>query len=292
VLPDLRNFQGTMGTPLQTGDAGVKQTLHVIRQLVDDAVKDPFVNRAAIEIVRGVPQFDRNAKAQAIYNAAAQRFMYVEDPVGPFGPKETLRPVRTLLQIWAGDCDDASTLIASLLGTIGIPSRLVTIAADASSPNDFSHIYPEAEISPGNWIAMDIARPNSGYGIPPTRYFRKRMWSLTSLAYQDLNGYRCSSLNGYAILGDDTALSTNLQAGASFESGIAQIISAAKGQPTTPFNYPTGTSPWAPYGGAYAPGSIVPGAGYPPTASISATPGLLWPIIIGIGLVYLVSRRH
>ena len=48
MLPDLRNFSGTMGTPLLSGDAGVAQTIGVMRQIVDDAVKDPAVNAAAI----------------------------------------------------------------------------------------------------------------------------------------------------------------------------------------------------------------------------------------------------
>lgn len=294
MLPDLRNFQGTMGTPLQSGDSGVSQTISVIRQLVDDGVKDPVVNRTAIDFVRGVPQFDRDAKAHAIYDAVSSRFMYVEDPVGPLGPKETLRPVRTLLQLWAGDCDDASVLISALLGTIGIPSRLVTIAADPSASNEFSHIYPEAEIYPGNWVSLDIARPNTGYGIPPQRYFRKRVWSLTNNQFQDLSGGRCSNLNGYAVLGDDSssAFSTDLQAGASLESGIAQIVSAAKGQPTVPFNYPTGQSPWSAYGGALAPGTIAPAAGYP-TAGVnfSSTPGMLAALVIGLGALYLLSRN-
>src|SRR5271157_714924 len=126
-----------MGTPLLSGDAGVAQTIGVMRQIIDDAVKDPVVNGVAIDFVRGVTDtFSRDQKAQAIYTAVAMRWTYVEDPVGPFGPKETLRPARLLLQTFAGDCDDATILICSLLGTIGISSRIVTIAADPSSSRE------------------------------------------------------------------------------------------------------------------------------------------------------------
>ena len=280
-----------MGTPLQSGDSGVSQTIGVIRQLVDDGVKDPVVNRTAIDFVRGVSQFDRDAKAHAIYDAVSSRFMYVEDPVGPLGPKETLRPVRALLQLWAGDCDDASVLIATLLGTIGIPTRLVTIAADPSAPDEFSHIYPEAEIYPGNWVPLDIARPNTGYGIPPSRYFRKRVWSLSNNQYQDLAGGRCSNLNGYAVLGDDS-LPQDLSAGASLASGVAQIVSAAEGAPTLPFSYTAGAaSPWSAYGGAYAPGTIAPPAGYPSAGiNLTSTPGMLAALVIGGVLLLAISR--
>lgn len=300
MLPDLRTFTGVMGAPLARGDQGVTQTINLIRPIVDDAVKDPQVNVAAIEMVRGVAdQFSRDQKAAAIYTAVANRWFYVEDPVGPFGPKETIRPVRVLLRNFAGDCDDASVLIASLLGTIGIRSRMVSIAADPAAPNDFSHIYPEAEIYPGNWVAMDVARPGSAYGSAPQRYFRKRTWSLSDRAYQDMAGAdssaqscRCSSLNGYAVLGDPGPdgyqtlgdLPTDLTAGATFESGIAQIISATKGQPTIPFSYGSGASPYSSFYGGYAPGGIAPQAGYD-QAGINVVGSLSTGTKIIIGLV-------
>src|SRR4029077_10644169 len=161
----------------------------VMRQLIEDAVKDPAVNRAALEMVRTIPDpFNREAKAQALYAGVSSRFFYAEDPVGPYGPKETLRPVRALLQIWAGDCDDATVLICSLLGTIGIRSRIVTIAADPSAPEEFSHVYPEAEIAPGVWACMDIARPGAAYGVSPSRYFRKRIWCTDAGNFRDVSG--------------------------------------------------------------------------------------------------------
>jgi transglutaminase-like putative cysteine protease len=261
VLPNLRTFNGTMGTPLAAGDQGVSQTIDVIRQLVDDAVKDPAVNVEAIGMVRGVDQFNRDAKAHAIFDAVASRFYYVEDPVGPLGSKETLRPVRALLQTWAGDCDDASVLIASLLGTIGIPSRVVTIAADPSSPEEFSHIYPEAETFPDVWMPMDIARPGSSYGSAPAKYFRKRVWSLTDRAYQDLNGRRSSSLAGYAMLGDDSsnAVAQDISAIASLAPGVAQDINAAEG--------PSYVSPYA----SFYPAGQIPPAGYPSSGTVTAS---------------------
>jgi len=285
-----------MGTPLLHGDAGVAQTIDLIRKIVDDAVKDPVVNGVAIDFVRGVDDsFSRDQKTQAIYTAVAMRWTYVEDPVGPFGPKETLRPVRLLLQTFAGDCDDATILICALCGTIGIPCRIVTIAADPSSPREFSHVYPEAEIAPGRFVAMDVARPGSSYASAPPRYFRKRVWDLAAKQYADLAGAGCgcdraqrpSRLNGYAMLGDAGDVSDVLQSSASVESGIAQIVSATKGQPTVPFNYPTGSSPYS----TFLPTGTLAPAGYP-TAGVSASisPTMLYPLVIGLGLLWLLSK--
>ena len=288
-----------MGTPLLSGDAGVAQTIGLIRQIVDDAVKDPAVNGVAIDFVRGVTDsFSRDQKAQAIYNAVAMRWLYVEDPVGPFGPKETVRPVRLLLQTFAGDCDDATILICSLLGTIGIPCRIVTIAADPTSPQEFSHVYPEAEIVPGRFVAMDVARPGSAYASAPARYYRKRVWSLESKSYSDLAGAGCSCgrsccaakpsrLNGYAVLGDDNTVAEDLTASASVASGIAQIVSASKGQPTVPFSYASGSSPYS----SFLPGGAVPPAGYPSAGiTASASPSMLIGLIVGLGLLWAISK--
>jgi hypothetical protein len=284
MLPDLRSFAGTMGTPLRAGDSGVEQTISVMRQLIDDAVKDPAVNDAAIMLIRGIAdQFSRKAKAQAIYYGVSARFFYAEDPVGPYGPKETLRPVRRLVGtrpdhtdgLWAGDCDDATVLICSLLGTIGIRSRIVTIAADPSAPDEFSHVYPEAEVAPGVWVCMDIARPGAAYGVAPTRSFRPpRIWCIDSGNYRDMNGCRCSNLNGYAVLGDDNPVATDITA-------VADVIGAAKG---VPFSYSSPNTPQI----------VAPPAGYQlygaqqPAASLFASPAVL--IIIGLGLVFALKK--
>jgi hypothetical protein len=284
----IRNFRGVMGTPLRDGDSGVEQTIDLMRRLIDDAVKDPVVNRTAIEILKaaGVPSFDREAKLRTLYDFCTwPNFLYVEDPVGPFGPKETVRTVRDLLKIRAGDCDCTVTLLAALAGTIGIPTRAVTIAADPQSPREFSHIYLEGEISPSRWIAMDPARPGSYFGSAPLRYFRKRVWSLTDSSFQDLSGARLVSLNGYAMLGQsqDVAAEDISAVGQS----VANVIAASKGSPYGSFATPY--SPIAPAAGYGVPG--YPGGA--PGASVSfAGISPTW-IIIGLGVVLLMAQgRH
>lgn len=283
-MPNLQNFRGVLTTPLWNGDRGVEKTIQMIRDVVDSGVKDPVVNSAAIGILknRGVENFDREAKLRALYDFVSwPNFLYVEDPVGPKGPKETIRTPRTLLRLKAGDCDDYTVLLAALAGTIGISTRAVTVAADPSLPSDFSHIYPEAEVSPGVWVPMDAARPGAAFGLPALKYFRKRIWSLTNPSYQDVAGMGCkncgckkcnktaprvSSLNGYAIigLGDDT--SEICAVGQS----VSSIIDSFTGSPYD--SYQTGCSP----------AIAAPAAGYPSaTLSLSGSDMAMW----GIGLV-------
>src|SRR5579872_7064876 len=120
--------------PLAGGDAGPEQTISLLRVLVDDAWKDPVVNRTAIEVIRnaGVPPYDTWGQIRAIYDFA-RRFYFVNDPV----MKEALRPTRDLLELMAGDCDDINgNVLPALLGSIGLETRLVTVAADSQTRSE------------------------------------------------------------------------------------------------------------------------------------------------------------
>jgi len=166
--------------PLLNGDAGVSQTIDQMRALVDEALRDPSILRTAKDIVRGVPPFDDLSEAQALYNWVRANIRFTKDPVN----KETLYPPSELLQIRAGDCDDISMLLATLLMAIGYPARLMTVAA---SGDEFSHVYVEGQIN-GQWIPMDPARSDSQFGVAPPAFTRARWWSLSDSSQGDLPG--------------------------------------------------------------------------------------------------------
>lgn len=50
----------------------------------------------------------------------------------------------------AGDCDDFSTLCASMLRALGIESSFRTVAADPADPAHFSHVYVIAHLPSGD----------------------------------------------------------------------------------------------------------------------------------------------
>src|SRR5258708_5940357 len=145
-------------TPLLGGDAGTEQTIWKLRGLIDDAWKNSYVNRTAIDIVRnaGVQPYDSWGQIRAIYNWILANFYFVNDPV----TKEALRPTTELLDLMAGDCDDInSNMLPALLGTIGYETRFITIAADPEHPDSFSHIYVEV-FQDGQWYPLDASRPD------------------------------------------------------------------------------------------------------------------------------------
>jgi hypothetical protein len=226
---------------LSGGDTGTAETIAVIRQLVDEGIKDPEVNRAAIGIVKaaGVRPFDFDGEQRAIYNFVLKQIRFTRDIAG----KETLRTPREILAIRAGDCDDKSILIAALLGTIGHRVRLVTVKANPLAPGLFSHIYPEV-YSRGRWVALDAARRDPALGRSPTKYFQKRVWSLTSDEYADVRGLNGLGFNwgtfadvAGKVTGSVTDVIRTIRAPASYITPPAS--------PFTPYNPPATYPPYA-----------------------------------------------
>lgn len=168
--------------PLAEGDAGIAQTIAAISQLVEAGIIDHAVNQTATQIIANVPPHNQEAEARAIYDWVLHNVRYVQDIYN----NETLRSANLILQQRAGDCDCINgVLIPSLLGTIGIPARLVTVATNPLAPDQFSHIYAEALVN-RRWIAMDAARPGAAWGKRPAHVFRTKTWPLFSDQTEDL----------------------------------------------------------------------------------------------------------
>ncbi len=255
--------------PLLAGDAGTAQTIAMIRQLVDQGVRDPVINRQALAIVRGVRPYDDAGEVRAIYDWVRRNVAFRKDVAG----KETLRRARTILEVRAGDCDDINAvLLPSLLGTIGYPTRLVTIAGNPAAPDQFTHIYAEARVR-GRWIPLDAARKDARFGLAPGRYLRRRIWQINSDDYQDVQG-----LSGYAPMGA-------FNWGGLIEA--SQVIARGAKEVITVVRAPREQLPQMVYPSQpqYAPGE---GATF--SSGLFQDPKVLW---IGLGLlgVLLISRR-
>lgn len=270
-------LRGMRAFSLPGGDRGVAKTMDLIRSLVDRAIKDPYINRFAIGLLNSlnVPQYDQMAAARAIYNWVRGSIRYVPDPVG----KETVRPANVILEVRAGDCDDINgVLIPSLLGTIGIPARGVTVAA-AQDSDDFSHIYAEAYID-GQWVPMDAARSRVAFGQAPESYKRMAVWPITGMEVG-----QGAYLAGMAELGEMGDAQDWISA---IGGATSQIISSLR---ASPYNLPS------PFSGALPGAVLTPSGTYATVSSSGAAFGSNvsgTEIIIGLGLlgILFMSMRR
>ena len=145
---------------LSGGLRGIRQTLDAMRRMVRSYRTDPALRQAATSIVFLTPERDELAEVESLFTWVQQNVRYVRDVL----EVETLMtPDKTLLSR-LGDCDDQSTLLATLLEAVGYPTRFV--AAGYSDPGNVDHVYLQAFVR-GQWIDMDPTEPRPMGWAPP-----------------------------------------------------------------------------------------------------------------------------
>lgn len=150
----LTNNQPSFLGSLPSGVAGTEETLRIMRSLVHRYKVDPRVRGVALEVVRSLAPKDWRGEVQSLFEYVRDRIRYVHDVAGV----ETIQTPPVTIDLEAGDCDDKSTLLSSLLAAIGYESRFVAVGYRA--PNSYQHVYVEARLG-NQWIPLDatVQRP-------------------------------------------------------------------------------------------------------------------------------------
>ena len=133
------------------GNGGVKQTLLLMRQLTRQGKRDIRLRTLAASIVQHLPQKNWIGEIKAIQEYVKNNIRYLRD----IREVETVQTPDKTLELGYGDCDDKSTLAASLLESIGHPTRFV---ACGFSPDSLSHVYVETKLG-GKWISVETTEP-------------------------------------------------------------------------------------------------------------------------------------
>lgn len=141
------------------GVAGTKATLNIMRQFVREYKKSLPVRELALSLVRQVPGHKNwVGQIKALHRYVQNRIQYVRDIRGV----ETIATPLVTIQTGQGDCDDQAVLLASLLESIGHPTRFVAIKQNSFGP--FVHVYTETKIGP-RWIPLETTE-NMRPGTP------------------------------------------------------------------------------------------------------------------------------
>ena len=133
------------------GVEGTRATLAIMRRLVAQFRSNINIRNLALRITDpvGVPnQKNFTAEVRAIQEWVRDNIRYVKDVHGV----ETVQTPLVTLEYRAGDCDDHSVLLASLLESIGHPTRFVAIKTQSFGP--FVHVYTETKIG-RRWVAVE-----------------------------------------------------------------------------------------------------------------------------------------
>lgn len=146
-----------MGIP--TGAAGTKATLNIMRGLIRVGKKTLPVRLLALKLVRRDGEKQWIQEVTSVHRFVRDKIRYVRDIRGV----ETLQTPEKTLELTQGDCDDKSILVASLLESIGHPTRIVAVGM---TPNCFSHVLIETLIG-SKWVAVETTEPVRLGWFPP-----------------------------------------------------------------------------------------------------------------------------
>lgn len=115
--------------------------LRFLRRMITSYRELPVIRNLAVKIIKDSDCTPRDKRAQslAIADYIQRNIYYVHELPERFQyPDETLR-------LKAGDCDDYTTLIGSLVESIGIPCSMVVMQVNGA----WIHIFPAVKLNTG-----------------------------------------------------------------------------------------------------------------------------------------------
>ncbi len=173
------------------GYAGTLRTVGHVKQLIREGAKDFYVRQKAIDILLegGVRPKNYLGEIQALFGWVQRNVRYTKDPYRV----EVLHTPRRMLDLRAGDCDDMTILLGSMLEAIGHPVRLVLTGPDVLKPKLFSHIYLEVNHR-GRWIPLDATMPHPMGWAP--RAVIKQVITIGEEGHDAIRGHRSARPGG------------------------------------------------------------------------------------------------
>lgn len=144
---------------LPEGVDGIRKTLKIMVQLARQYQKDMGVVQLSRDLTDPLPQKDFSGELEALQRFVRDCIRYVRDPEDV----ELVQTPKATLETARGDCDDKATLLASLLKSIGFPTRFVAVGI-AGGP--YSHVYVEARLGT-RWIPLETIVEGAEPGWSP-----------------------------------------------------------------------------------------------------------------------------
>ena len=137
---------------------GLEDTVYEIRKMLADPYEIKSARDIAENILYKVRDRMPELEMKAIVEYVRDHFRYTGDPTGIEyikTPSEMVSELK-LMGYVVGDCDDVSVLLASILVSVDIPVRIITITTADSPTFDYNHIYIQGfDKVKGIWYNLD-----------------------------------------------------------------------------------------------------------------------------------------
>ena len=166
---------------MRSDDEETAQTVAYMDELAAANAGDRAVIAATADALSDAGIDARSAtplqQACAVYWWLKKTIRYVPTPgTSPLVDQTLISPCAVLaMPEPIGDCPQFSMLACAMFRVLCMRSLFVTIAAEPSAPDQWSHIYNTVEISPSQWMPFDSSNgpsPGAEYAKP----FKRRVW--------------------------------------------------------------------------------------------------------------------
>lgn len=110
------------------------------------------------------PEGDGEAEVRALFAECQKVYRYCSDTHG----KDLFQHPERTLEFGGGDCDDATILICSALGSVGFATKARVI--QTTDATEWNHIYALVGLpqkSPSKWVALDLSVSSKPPGWQP-----------------------------------------------------------------------------------------------------------------------------
>lgn len=128
-------------------------------KLAKQYAKAPAIREQALSLTRHLPEKSALSEIEALFVFVRDEVRYIKDVYGV----ETLSTPERLLKDMQGDCDDKSTLLGSLLLSIGYPVRFVAMSPDNQN---YTHVFPQVKLG-RKWLTLETTMPWPVGKMPP-----------------------------------------------------------------------------------------------------------------------------
>lgn len=206
--------------PMASDDIETGQTIAYMDEIAARDAEDPAVQAAVSQALEDAGiGYDASPmdKAAAVFYWLKRTVRYVPTPgTSPLVDQTLIAPCTVLaMPEPIGDCPQFSMLASAMFRVLCMESRFVTIAAESSEPDLWSHVYNTVEVYPHQFLPFDSSNgpePGAEYSRP----FKKHIWpritpgrcrrSKESMMHTTHHGRRLPSMRNRALhgtLGDD-----------------------------------------------------------------------------------------
>lgn len=163
---------GTTRQIIADGARGTAQTIALMQKLVNTGKRSIKVRKVCGDAIAPCKSKDYYDYAKKAYEWVRKNIKYAYDP----NLVEFLESSDQILSTKIGDCDSMDILLCSMFENLGFQSQFVTIKADVSRPDEFTHVYTRVMVPKVGWINADPIMPDKYFGWEAPFPDGRRYW--------------------------------------------------------------------------------------------------------------------